>query len=196
MKHSCHSFGTPLQPAHTSGLLRVYKRRRELRKRENKHSFTRCQVCCEIETSFFLHFYFGKITSTSEDMWDVFLCVMLCVSLVRGNHPCSIICRVIRRPIFVNVSFRNTRFFYDLRCQPRARGTAGVPLTPPGVQQESVSRWTAADAVKRAAGSSLTTAARHGHVITPRDWSATSEGAKALLRASVEVSCCRDGSEP
>ena len=76
--------------------------------------------------------------------------------------------------------------FY-LRCQPRARRTAGVPPTPQNVQQESASCWMAVDAVKCVHGSSLRTAARNSHVTTQRDWSATLEGDTALLRASVEV---------
>ena len=77
--------------------------------------------------------------------------------------------------------------FLYLRCQPCARGTAGAPLTPPDVQQESVSCWMAVDAVKFARGSSLRTAAGHSRVTTQRGWSATLEGFMAPLRASVEV---------
>lgn len=76
--------------------------------------------------------------------------------------------------------------FY-LRCQPHARRTVCVPLTPPDVRQESVSCWMAVDAVKFVHGSSLKTAAKHSHATTQRDLSATLEGDMALRRASVEV---------
>lgn len=76
---------------------------------------------------------------------------------------------------------------FNLRCQAHVRRTAGVPLTPPDVQQESVSRWMAVDAVEFVLVSSSRTAARRSHVTTQRDWSATLEGDMALLRASVEV---------
>lgn len=80
-----------------------------------------------------------------------------------------------------------------LRCQPRARRSAGVPLTAPDVRQVSVSCWMAVDAVKFVHSSSLRIAARHSRVTTQRDWSATSEGDMALFGASVEVQwllCC------
>lgn len=48
-RHSSHSFRTPLQPAHTSDLLRGYKRRWGLQKRESKNSSSHCQVWSLIE---------------------------------------------------------------------------------------------------------------------------------------------------
>lgn len=81
-----------------------------------------------------------------------------------------------------------------LRCHPRVPKTATVLLKCPDVQQESVLFWTGVDAVKFVLSSSLKTAARHSHVTTQRDWSATLEVDLVLLRESVEVQwlniCC------
>lgn len=51
--HSSHSSGTPLQPAHTSHLLGVYKKERELRKRQSEHLPAHCQPCCLTDRGLF-----------------------------------------------------------------------------------------------------------------------------------------------
>lgn len=43
-EHSSHSFGTPLQPMHTSDVLGAYKRRWGLLKRETEQSAAHCQL--------------------------------------------------------------------------------------------------------------------------------------------------------
>lgn len=179
-KHSSHSIGNPLHVRSA----RCIKGELWLQKRTSEQAPPPVNSLPGLlydrdSLSFFLC---RDIASTSEDVETIFHRDALHFT---GEAPSP---DVLGRP-FLEANIW-TRICFYLRCQPGARRTAGVPPAPRGVQQESVSRWMAADAAEFARGSSLKTATRHCRVIAQRAWSATSEVDPAPLRASVEVSCC------
>lgn len=78
-RHSSHSSGTPLRPAHTSHLLGVYKKERELRKRQSEHLPAHCQPWCLTDRGLFCLFRPLK-------MWKVSVVAIFCVTMVRIIH--------------------------------------------------------------------------------------------------------------
>lgn len=78
-RHSSHSSGTPLQPAHTSHLLGVYKKERELRKRQSEHLPAHCQPWCLTDRGVFCY-------SRPLKMWKVSVVAIFCVTVVRIIH--------------------------------------------------------------------------------------------------------------
>lgn len=86
VRHSSHSFGTPLQPAHTSDLLGGYKRRWGTPK-EGEQAL---DISASLSPCLDLLFDRKKMILLKRDcinykMREVFAVVILCISLVRKS---------------------------------------------------------------------------------------------------------------